>query len=52
MEYLSDIRTNPITDDYQIYFGEILGVGVNGKVYKCRNIHNDRIGALKVNLIK
>ena len=48
MECVNDIRTNPITEDYEVFSNEILGLGVNGKVYKCENIHNQRIGALKV----
>ena len=43
-----EFRQYPITEDYQIFSKEILGKGVNGKVFKCRNIHNQMICALKV----
>ncbi|XP_022204639.1 MAP kinase-activated protein kinase 2 [Nilaparvata lugens] len=40
-------KTTPITEDYEIY-DTVLGLGINGKVVKCKNKKTKQMHALKV----
>lgn len=44
------VKTTPISDDYQIT-GQVLGLGINGKVVECYSLANREKFALKVSMI-
>lgn len=48
MDITFDIKTTPITDDYDISNSNVLGVGVNGKVVECIHRRTGFKYALKI----
>lgn len=47
MDFLNNLKTTPITTDYEIT-RTVLGLGINGKVVQCKSRSSDIKYALKV----